>query len=198
MLHIGITGGIGGGKSTVCRIFQLLGVPIFDADTEAKVLMQKDPDLVSGIKKAFGPEIYSSEGHLDRAALAKIVFHKQEALEHLNALVHPAALQAYQDWSLRQSSPYVIKEAAILFESGSYKYADYTLLVTAPEAIRVARVMERDQVSAEAVRARMDKQMPEDEKSSLADFVLMNDGKQALIPQVMQLHQRFLKESGNA
>ena len=193
MLKIGITGGIGSGKTTVCKIFEVLRVPVFYADDAAKSVMNTDPELISALKSEFGNEIYSDEGILDRKALASIVFNNKEALAKLNGLVHPAAIQAFEDWSRVQGSPYVIKEAAILFESGSYKDCDYTVLVYTPQDLRVRRVMERDGVTAEQVLTRIDKQMPEEQKRELADFEIVNDGKRPLLPQVLELHEYFLR-----
>lgn len=192
MLKIGITGGIGSGKSTICRIFEILGVPVFDADLNAKLIMNTDASLIAAIKDAFGAEAYYENGDLNRQYLASKVFVDQAALSKLNALVHPAAIQASRDWAERQTNPYVLKEAAILFESGSYKDCDYNILVSAPEELRIKRVMERDAVDEANVRSRISKQMPEEEKAKLADFVIVNDGKQALIPQVLKLNEYFL------
>ncbi len=193
MLKIGITGGIGTGKTTVCRIFECLGAPVFDADSTAKSIMNTSPDLVKGIKEKFGEAAYLPSGELDRKYLAGKVFNDQEALASLNALVHPAAIQAFVDWSAQQEAPYVVKEAAILFESGSLRDCDFTILVTADEADRIARVMKRDGVDEKSVRDRMNKQMPEDEKRQLADFIVYNDGREALLPQVLKLHEHFLR-----
>lgn len=197
MLHIGITGGIGGGKSTVCRIFELLEIPVFYADDEAKDLMDNNPDLIASIKHAFGSDIYLPSGTLNRKKLAAIVFNNKKDLDRLNGLVHPAVFVAYKHWSSMQRSPYVIKEAAILFESGSYKECDHTILVTAPESLRIARVVNRDGVGPEQVRARIGKQLPEDDKAALADFVILNDGMTALIPQVLSIHAAILKAMRN-
>lgn len=193
MLKIGITGGIGTGKTTVCRIFESLGAPVFDADSTARSIMHTSPDLVKGIKERFGEAAYLPGGELDRKYLAAKVFNDQEALSALNALVHPAAIQAFVDWSAQQEAPYVVKEAAILFESGSFRDCDFTVLVTADEAERIARVMKRDGVDEKSVRDRMDKQMPEEEKKRLADFIIHNDGREPLLPQVLKLHEHFLK-----
>lgn len=195
MLKIGITGGIGSGKTTVCKVFEILKIPVFYADEAAKSVMNKDPQLVAAIKREFGSEVYSREGVLDRKALANLVFNNSQALEKLNNLVHPAAIQAFKDWSDEQNSPYVIKEAAILFESGSYKDCDFTILVYTPENLRIKRVMKRDDTTEAEVRARINKQMPEDKKRELADFVIENDGSTALLPQVLSLHNYFLSGS---
>ncbi|MFB5944962.1 dephospho-CoA kinase [Albibacterium profundi] len=195
MLKIGITGGIGSGKTTVCKVFEILKIPVFYADDAAKSVMNKDPHLIDAIKREFGSELYSEEEILDRKALAKLVFNNSQALEKLNSLVHPAAIQAFEDWSKEQDSPYIIKEAAILFESGSYKDCDFTILVYTPENLRIKRVMKRDNTTEAEVRARIDKQMPEDKKRELSDFVIENDGSTALLPQVLSLHGYFLSRS---
>jgi len=192
MLKIGITGGIGSGKTTVCRIFEILGIPVFNADLVAKSIMNTDSLLRSSIKATFGSQAYSENGELDRKYLASQVFNNQEALDKLNVLVHPAAIQASIDWFKQQQGPYALKEAAILFESGSYKDCDYNILVSSPEEIRIKRVMERDGVSEESVRSRISKQMTEEKKLELADFVIVNDGNMPLIPQVLKLHEHFL------
>jgi len=191
-LNIGITGGIGSGKSLVCRIFSVLGISVYDADQEAKALMNTHPDLIGALKNAFGDQVYDAEGQLNRAYLAAEVFGDQQKLNRLNSIVHPIVIQAGVEWMNAQAGPYSVKEAALLFESGSHQANDYNILVFAPTEERIRRVMARDRVSKEQVLARMEKQMPEEEKMNLADFVIYNDGTQALIPQVLELHSRFL------
>ncbi len=190
-LKIGITGGIGSGKSLVCRIFKALGIPTFDADREAKRLMVADAALIDAIRSEFGRQAYRPDGTLDRAFMAEQVFNDEGKLQKLNALVHPVVIRAGEEWANQQRTPYAVKEAALLFESGSYRLNDYTVLVTAPVEVRVGRVMERDGVDADRVRARMEKQWPEEEKRRLADFVIVNDGVQAVIPQVLKLDRFF-------
>lgn len=192
MLKIGITGGIGSGKTTVCRIFEVLGIPVFYADVEAKKVMVQDAALVEEIERHFGPGIYLQDRQLDRAKLARIVFNDQEKLQLLNSLVHPATLLAYKKWVKAQTAPYVMKEAAILFESGSYKLSALNILVVSPEHLRISRVMARDKVTEDEVRDRMSKQWTDEQKIKLADFTIDNDGKKALLPQVLQLHRHFL------
>lgn len=194
MLKVGVTGGIGSGKTLVCRIFKTLGIPVFDADTAAKRLMASDPALMRAIRNEFGAKAYSSDGSLNRAYLAQHVFSNETALTRLNALVHPAVIQAGEEWAARQRAPYTVKEAALLFETGSYKKNDYNILVTAPIPLKIRRVMERDGLTADQVRARMDKQWPDERKAALADFTVVNDGVQALIPQVLTLHRSFLAQ----
>jgi dephospho-CoA kinase len=194
MLKIGITGNIGSGKTTVSHLFELLGVPVFYSDDAAKKVMTADADLIAGIKHAFGPGAYLADGNLNRKYIANIVFNNEAQLQKLNALAHPAVFRAFDAWALQHSNaPFILKEAAILFESGSYKDCDYTILVTAPTPMRIARVMQRDGISEADALSRNTKQMPEEEKQTLASFVLPNDNSRLLIPQVLALHEQFLK-----
>lgn len=192
-LKIGITGGIGAGKSYICNIFKTLGVPIYDADRWAKELMANDERIRSRLILEFGEETYRQDGSLNNGYLSAQVFNDFEKLQRLNAIVHPIVISHGEEWGNRQKAPYSLKEAALLFESGSYKKLDFTILVTAPEQTRIERVMKRDAVSEENVKARIKKQMPEAEKIKLADFIINNDGVEALVPQVMRLHEKFLK-----
>lgn len=192
-LKVGITGGIGTGKSFVSKIFKTMGIPFYDADLEAKLIMVKDNNIRMALVKAFGPETYFEDGSLNRAHLSKQVFDNSQRLEVLNNIVHPAVIQAGVDWSNAQNGPYSLKEAALLYESGSYKKLDYTILVTAPEELRIARVMKRDKVSREEVLNRIQKQMPEEEKLKFADFVIHNDEQQPLLPQIINIHHTLLK-----
>lgn len=194
-LKVGVTGGIGSGKTLVCRIFGLMGIPVFDADKEAKDLMTTDLALVRAIKNEFGEEAYLKDGSLNRAFLAQRVFHDEASLGRLNALVHPVVIRAGEIWAASQHAPYSIKEAALLFESGSYRKNDYNILVTAPKTIKISRVTERDGVTEAQVEARMENQWPDEKKAALADFIIVNDGIQPLIPQVMELHQWFRSQN---
>jgi dephospho-CoA kinase len=191
-IKVGIAGGIGSGKTIVCDVFKVLGIPIYNADLEAKLIMNKSDQVRKAIIAAFGDQAYQ-DGLLNREFLSAQVFNDADQLAKLNAIVHPAVIQAAEDWADAQTAPYSLKEASILFESGSYKKLDYTILVTAPVEIRIARVMQRDQVTREQVLARMNNQLPDEEKAKLADFVIINDGIKALIPQVMALHRQFQK-----
>ncbi len=196
MLKIGITGGIGTGKTMVCRVFEVLKVPVFYADAEAKAAMQNDPDLIEGLKKAFGKKTYSAVGKLNRSYLASIVFNNDEALKQLNALVHPTVFKAFDTWVLRQEKAfYVVKEAALLFESNSYKDCNYSILISSPPELRIPRIMNRDKITEKQVLARINKQMPEDEKAKMADFVILNNEKDLIIPQVLRLNKQFSWEA---
>ncbi|MBK1441504.1 dephospho-CoA kinase [Parapedobacter sp. ISTM3] len=190
-LKVGITGGIGSGKSTICRIFEVLGIPVFDADREAKRLMTTDSGLVRAIQAEFGGEAYHDDGSLNRMYMAAQVFNNEDKLKRLNALVHPVVIQAGEEWAARQDASYTIKEAALLFESGSFKLNRYNILVEAPEAVRIERVVKRDNVTVEQVKSRIARQWPDEEKTKLADYVIVNDGIQAVIPQVLKLDQFF-------
>ncbi len=194
-LKIGITGGIGVGKSVVARIFKILGVPTYDADKEAKAIMYTNDQVRAALVDTFGKEVYHADGSLDRAWLSARVFSNETELKKLNAIVHPAVIQAGEDWADAQTTAYSLKEAALLFESGSYKALDYCILVSSPEDVRIQRVMARDGVTEAEVRQRMSKQMSDAEKEALADFIIYNDDEHSLIEQVMQLHQQFLSNT---
>jgi len=190
MLKVGITGGIGSGKSTVAKIFELLGVPVYYADDAAKKLMSSDLILKQKIQEYFGENIYQNN-ILDRKALAALVFNAPEKLTLLNSFVHPATIADAEAWMLAQTAPYIIKEAAILFESGSHKQLDKIIGVSAPLPLRVQRAMQRDNISAEQIMERVARQMNEEEKMRLCDHVIYNDEQQLLIPQVIALHQQL-------
>lgn len=192
MYIIGITGGIGSGKSTVARIFGLLGIPVYSADDAAKEIMVKDPVLVAQIREHFGPESYLADGSLHRKFISGIVFNDKTQLEVLNALVHPATIRHSEEWAARQQAPYVIKEAALMFETESFHYVDKVICVYSPEALRIHRVMKRDNITRNEVLARMHKQIDDRIKMKLADHVIYNDEQQMIIPQVLALHQQFL------
>ena len=191
MLKIGLTGGIGSGKSTVAKVFEVLGIPVYYADEEAKRLMNEDEVLKEKIQEFFGTESYTN-GLLNRKYIAGIVFHDPKKLEQLNALVHPLTINDANNWLQQQTTPYAIKEAALIFETGIHEYLDYVIGVYAPAPLRIQRVMERDNISLEAVTARMSKQMDEEEKMRLCNFVINNDEQQLLIPQVLALHEKLM------
>lgn len=192
-LQIGITGGIGSGKSLVCKIFQSLGVPVYDADSRAKALMTTDGILIEQIKKEFGNLSYNPDGTLNRKHIGEAAFGNPDKLKALDAMVHPRVAANYTQWVGDQSHPYVIKEAALLFEAGSYKSLDKIIVVSAPEHLRVKRVVARDpNRSEQMVRDIIRNQMADEEKLSRADFIVTNDESQLVIPQVLRLHQKFL------
>ncbi|MEI8280371.1 MAG: dephospho-CoA kinase [Bacteroidota bacterium] len=196
MLKVGITGGIGSGKSTVCRVFEILGIPVFYADAAARWLMEHDESLIYDIKQLFGDAAYQN-GQLDRPFIASIVFSHPDKLRQLNALTHPATFRYAEEWIAQQNAPYIIKEAAILFESGSHKELDAVIGVYAPIDIRIKRVLLRDNTSEQKVRERIAQQMDEDEKMKLCDYIITNDDVKPLIPQVLGLHEILFKNSIN-
>ena len=187
MLKVGITGGIGSGKTTVCRIFEMLNIPIYYADDRAKWLMQHDPNLKKNIITLLGEEAYLLEGDLNRTYIGKKIFSDKALLAKLNKLVHPAVFLDGQKWFEEQTSPYAIKEAALFYETGSYKQMDKMIVVTADREERIRRVMLRDGLERKAVEARMDKQLPEEEKIEKADYVIYNDGRELLIPKIFEI-----------
>jgi dephospho-CoA kinase len=193
MFKLGVTGGIGSGKTLVCKTFEKLGVAVYDADSAARALMNNHEELKEGIVRIFGEETYGEDG-LNRAYLAGIVFGDREKLNALNQLVHPVVRQDFLQWTgLQENCPYVVEEAAILFESGAFKAMDQSVLVYAPEELRIKRVMKRDGIARDQVLRRMEHQMDEEEKLKMADHVLMNDGTRMLLPQVIELHNRILQ-----
>ena len=193
MLKIGLTGNIGSGKTTVSKIFEVLGIPVFYADDAAKNVMVTDQILIRDIKSAFGGLSYFDDGSLNRKHIADIVFNDAEQLAKLNAIVHPATFRAFDEWVKQiKDAPYVLKEAALLFESDSYKMCDYSIMVQAPLEIRIKRVMQRDGLSRAEVESRNSKQFSEEKKTALADYIIKNDDVQLVIPQVLELHQEFL------
>ena len=200
MLRIGITGGIGSGKSIASRLFHALGVPVYDADTRARWLMENDDVLGNDVRAAFGPDTYDGTGRLNRPVLAATVFQNPARLAQLNALVHPHVGTDFERWAAIQQQAghrYVLKEAALLFEAGSYRQFDRIITVFAPRPVREARVLRRDPHRFPAdVAAIMAKQLSEEEKMQRADFVLTNDDVQPLLPQVLALHAEFCKIYG--
>jgi dephospho-CoA kinase len=190
-LRIGLTGGIGSGKSTVAGMFEVLGVPVYYADDAAKKLMNEDAALKEKIIEHFGGEAYK-DGRLNRSYIGQQVFKNKEKLALLNSLVHPVTIRDGVEWMRQQTTRYAIKEAALIFESGSQKDLDYVIGVSAPESLRISRTVKRDNITAEAVIMRMKNQIAEDEKMKLCDFVIYNDEQQALLPQVLKLHGQLL------
>ena len=197
-LRVGITGGIGSGKSTVCRIFESAGIPVYDADYWAKWLLNHETELKKEVAKIFGAGAYTTDGAYNRPFIAQEAFSNPEKLAALNAVAHPAVERHAQAWhaaKMEAGYPYTLKEAALLIESGSYKHLDFLIVVTAPEALRIERVMKRDGLNAAQVEARMRHQLPESEKVALADAVIVNDGAHSLVQQVWALHQELLLQT---
>lgn len=194
MLKVGLTGGIGSGKSVVANIFKVLGIPVFDADAAAKEIMETDMQLIAAIKKEFGEETYTGSS-LNRKILADKVFNDPYQLEKLNALVHPAAITAGLDWAEKQNTPYAIKEAALMFEAGSAFNLQYVIGVYAPKSLRIKRVMDRSNMTRDEVLARMSRQVDDNIKMRLCDFVIVNDEQQMVLPQVLSIHQQLLEKA---
>jgi dephospho-CoA kinase len=192
--QVGITGGIGSGKSLVCKIFRCLGVPVYDADSHAKALMTTDGILIANIQKEFGHLSYNTDGSVNRNYLGETVFNDSEKLKKLNNLVHPRVKEDYLRWVEGNSRhPYVLKEAALLFEAGSNKELNKIIVVHAPEELRIKRVLSRDaHRTEELIKEIIKNQMNANEKLNRADFVLYNDENQLLIPQVLELHRKFI------
>lgn len=201
---IGLTGGIGSGKSFVAKVFESLGVPVFNADTAAKKIMNSNPIIKEKLMTAFGPEVYMDNIHeleieqsnqiLNRNYLAKLIFSDQHNLALLNSIVHPITIQAALDWASLQTAPYVIKEAALFFESGALQGIHKIIGVSAPKILRIHRVMKRDQCTKEEVEKRMAHQIEETIKIKLCDFVIVNDDQHLVVPQVVALHEKLLTE----
>jgi dephospho-CoA kinase len=194
MLKIGLTGGLGSGKTTVAHIFEVLGIPVYYADAASKRLMNNDAKIKVAVKKVFGDSVYNNE-ILNTKTLAEIVFNDEKKLELLNAIVHPATINDAAKWMQLQNASYAIKEAALIFESNSQTALDFVIGVKAPEKLRIERAMQRDNTSKESVLARMKKQMNEEKKLKLCDYIIENDEKQMLIPQVIALHEKLLLHS---
>ena len=195
-LHVGLTGGIGCGKSTVAGIFQVLGIPVLNADAVAKNLMNSDPSIRAAIQKEFGMDMYSN-GQLERKKLAALVFSNPDLLAQLNAIVHPASIAAAITWANKQTTPYCVKEAALFFESASAEGIDVMVGVSSPKALRIQRVMHRDQITRDEVIQRMQNQIDESLKMRLCDEVVVNNSIDLLIPQVLALHEKLLQKAAD-
>ncbi len=191
MLVIGLTGGIGSGKSTVATIFEVLGIPVYYADEAAKRIMNEDETLRSKLIELFGEESYRN-GTLNRPYIASVVFADKEKLHQLNAVVHPVTIADGDRWMKAQTTPYAIKEAALIFESESYKQLDYVIGVSSPVDLRIKRVIARDNISKSEVERRIQNQMPEEEKMKRCNFIIFNNEEKLLIPQVLKVHEEIM------
>ena len=191
MLKIGLTGGIGSGKTTVAKVFTTLGIPVYHADLEARRLMENEPTLIKLIRHHFSEKAYEN-GSLNRSYISSIVFNDKKKLDLLNSLVHPFTIEDGKQWMGRQKSAYAIKEAALIFESGSQGEFDLIIGVYAPETLRLFRTMQRDHIDKAIVKSRMNNQIKEEIKMKLCDEVLMNDEQQLLLPQIINLHHQLL------
>lgn len=188
---VGITGNIGSGKTTVARVFESMGIPVFHADERAREIMEND-EVIQQVVDLFGAQVVDSDGHIDRSRLAKVVFSDRASLQRLNALIHPLVRNSYFQWHHgQQGAPYTLMEAAILFETGFVSHMDHSILVVAPESLRIRRVCERDQVEASLVKERMRNQRDQAELEQMADFVIVNDGHHAVLPQVLDIDREI-------
>ncbi|MFM6944900.1 MAG: dephospho-CoA kinase [Bacteroidota bacterium] len=194
MLKVAITGGIGSGKSLVCQVFKTLGIPIFYADDTSNQLVENNLELKASIIELFGKEAYIN-GNYNRKFIGNIVFSNPEKLQLLNDLIHPLAIQAAKQWFEEQHSPYAIKEAAILFESNAQQDIDIVIGITAPEAVRIERVMQRTGYNKEEVIKRIALQMPDEEKMAKCDYVIQNDNNTAILPQLLRIHEALMIKS---
>jgi len=187
MIRVGITGGIGSGKTVIGKIFSLLGIPVYNADTEAKKLLNTNQAVRSKLISIFDPGIYLPNHTIDRKKLASLIFNNEYLLKQVNEIVHPEVRRSFLEWSEKQTSPFVLFEAAILFESGQYREMDYNILVVADEQVRIKRVTERDSVTEKQVWERMKNQWKDEEKIKLSNFVIRNNECELIIPQVFEI-----------
>lgn len=193
MIKIGITGGIGSGKSTVCKIFKTLNIPVYNADIAAAVLTARDKKVKSELIKLFGSDIYDESGFLKRKKMASKIFNNKSLLTKVNNIIHPAVFSNYQEWCKKHSDKaYTLKEAAILFESHAHKHLDKIITVFADQELRIQRVMQREDITKESVIKRMNNQMPENEKIKRSNFIIYNNEKQLVIPQVIEIHTKLI------
>jgi len=198
MKKIGITGGIGSGKTTVCEIFKLLGVPVFHADLEAKFLQNNDLHIRDRLIRLFGKQIYSTDGMLDRKKLAGLIFNDSESLANVNAIIHPAVRQNFLKWTnIHKDTSYILYEAAILLESGYASDFDSNILVLADEKVRIERVVKRDRVSEDLVIQRINNQMPDSKKLTMVDYIIENSNVKLLFPQIIELDKLFKSDGKN-
>ncbi|MDO9615979.1 MAG: dephospho-CoA kinase [Bacteroidota bacterium] len=191
MIKVGITGGIGSGKSTACKVFSFLGIPVFEADIVAKQLMNTDPEIRSRLISLFGTSVYLPDHTIDRKYLAGIVFNNASLLAQLSKIVHPEVHKSFDNWCLNQQSPYILHESAILFETGFYKLMDKSIAVVANENQRIERVMKRDKITHELVKQRIKNQLNDEEKIKLADFVIGNNDHELIIPQIVEIDKKI-------
>jgi dephospho-CoA kinase len=196
IFKLGVTGGIGSGKSTVCRIFSVLGIPVFSADKVAREIQDRDPQIIEQINSVTGRDLYAL-GSLDRMTLASIIFNNHDLLEKINAIIHPAVFRAFNKWSDEQTGPYVIMDAAILFESGAADLMDFILTIVAPEAERIDRVVVRNKMTREQVLERIKNQMDDASRMSRSHYVIHNSENDMIIPAVLSVHRDLLNKSDN-
>lgn len=190
-MKLGITGGIGSGKTSVCRVFNVLGIPVFSADPEARKIMENDIDIKNEINAIVGKDIYP-EGRLDRMELASLIFNNKKLLEKVNSLVHPVVFDNFIRWTEKQTTPYVIMEAAILFESGGYKLVDRVATIVAPVEERISRVTQRNMLNRHQVMERIKNQMTDEERISMSDYIIHNSENDMIIPVILDINKDLL------
>jgi dephospho-CoA kinase len=190
-MKLGVTGGIGSGKTSVCKVFNVLGIPVFYSDDEARKVMDSEIDIIETVKRIAGKDVYSS-GSLDRAELARLIFNNRKLLKMINEVVHPVVFERFKTWQKSSSSPYVIMEAAILFESGAIKLVDRIVTILAPEEERIERIVRRNNLTREQVLDRIRNQMPDEEKTALSDWVIHNSEHDMIIPEILKIHEEML------
>jgi len=194
MLKIGITGGIGSGKTTACKLFELLGIPVYYSDDASKELLRSNAAVKARVLDVFGNSLLDQQGAVDRKTLAAIVFNDKTELDKLNAIMHPAVALDFEHWIKKQAAPYILKEAAILFESGAYQKVDSVITIAAPLELKIQRTIKRDGLPKEDVLVRIQNQLSDDEKIKRSEFVIYNDDQQLLIPQVLKIHSQLLNK----
>ncbi len=191
MIKVGITGGIGSGKSTACKVFLALGIPVFEADAEARKLQNTDPVIRQQLIELFGTDVYLPDQTINRKFLAPIVFNNPNLLLKLNEIIHPVVRKAFYDWYEKQDAPYILHEAAILFETGFYKMMDKTITIATDENQRIERVMKRDGVTDQQVIARLRNQWTDEERIKHADFVIHNNDDELIVPQIITIDKKI-------
>lgn len=192
MIKVAVTGGIGSGKSIVCLVFEKLGIPVFHADSVAKQLMNEDNTVREKLIELFGADIYQKNEGIHRKKLAEIIFNNQIALQQVNAVVHPVVFTEFKNWAEKQKAPYVVQEAAIIFENNHQDRFDKIITVTAPTELKIERCMKRDSISRELVIERMKNQLPDEYKMERSDYVIMNDDKEMVLPQILNIHNKLI------
>ena len=196
-MKLGVTGGIGSGKTSVCKVFNILGIPVFSADQEAKGIMENDIEIIHRINSIAGKDLYK-DGNLDRTELATLIFNNQNLLEKVNSLVHPVVFDHFKRWEMEQTAPYVIMEAAILFESGAAKLVDKIAVVVAPVEERVNRVIHRNRLSREQVLDRMRNQFDDETRIKMSDYIIHNSENDMIIPEILKIHDDILRNIKNS
>jgi dephospho-CoA kinase len=191
-LKLGVTGGMGSGKTTVCKVFEVLGIPVFSADDEAKKIQDNDRDLQIKINSLAGRDLFPS-GRLDRPELAKLIFNNKELLEKVNSLIHPVVSSSFREWVKKQDSPYSIMEAAILFESGAFRLMDKILTVVTPLEERIERLIRGNRLSREQIIERIKNQIDDESRVKQSDFVISNSENDMIIPAIIGIHEEMLK-----